>query len=169
MATSELFSGLHAWFLFLTSSWRSRALKRLRHAWGKEGDKDRWLVSWLFELTRNARDDVVDEATWSDLELDRVFTSVDTTISRVGSQYLYRKFRTFAADPSQLGAEYSTYRALREDAATREQIQLCLLGLQSDTDAFICSRLFGPEPAKLRFAPLIFLASAASLSSRDLP
>jgi MutS-like protein len=162
MITSERLSALRTWLVFLTSSWRSRALESLREAWAREGKKDPWLVSWLFDLTRDPHNEVVDDKTWSDLELDRVFTSVDATVTRVGSQYLYRKFRTFAASPSQLDAEYSTYRALREDANVREQIQLCLLGLQSDTDALICNRLFGPLPEKLRFAPLIFLAAAAS-------
>ena len=162
MITTEHLSGLRTSLLFLMSSWRDRALKRLRQAWGKEGEKDPWIVTSLFDRTRGPSHEVVDDKTWSDLELDRVFTSVDSTVSQIGSQYLYRRFRTFVADASQLDVEYSTYCALREDAAVREQIQLGLLGLQSDTDALICDKLFGPPPEKLRFAPLIFLASTAS-------
>jgi len=165
MITAEILSGLRAILQLFTFSWRSRALKRLRQAWGKEGTKDPWLVSSLFDLTRNEGGaDVVDDKTWVDLELDRLFLSADSTLTRVGSQYLYRQFRTFNADPSRLEAAYSTCSALREDAATREQIQLDLRGLQADTDALICDRLFGPPPDEPRFVPLIFLASGVSVA-----
>ena len=164
MIPSEFLSGLRTALLSLLSF--DRALKRLRQAWGKEGEKEPWLGSWFFDLTRSELEPgVVDDKTWTDLELDRVFTSVDSTLTRVGSQYLYRKFRTFVADRAQLDADYATCSALREDAASREQIQLALLGLQTDSDAFICGRLFGPEPEPMRFVPLIFGAAAATVIS----
>src|SRR6186713_2677831 len=87
MITAEILSGLRAILQLFTFSWRSRALKRLRQAWGKEGTKDPWLVSSLFDLTRNEGGaDVVDDKTWVDLELDRLFLSADSTLTRVGSQ-----------------------------------------------------------------------------------
>jgi ABC-type hemin transport system ATPase subunit len=164
MIVSDLLSGLRDSLLLFISASGGRALRRLRQAWGKEGAKDPWLVTWLFDLTRDRFAEVIDDKTWVDLELDRVFTCADCAITPLGSQFLYRKFRTPVADTSQLDAEYATCCALREDAAAREQIQLKLLGLSADSNAHICGILFGQEPEKLRFAPLILLASAVSLA-----
>jgi hypothetical protein len=163
MRALELLSGLRASLFMVTASVRNRALNRIREAWGQEGTKDAWLVTSLFDLTRqNDAADVVDDETWSDLELDRTFTSVDSTLTRVGSQYLYRKFRTFVADRAQLESDYAACVTLRENAGLREQIQLALLSLSADSDALICDRLFGKPPETPRIAPLIFVAAAAS-------
>lgn len=34
--------------------------------------------------------DIVDERTWNDLELDSIFSYIDRTLTKTGEQYLYR-------------------------------------------------------------------------------
>lgn len=49
---------------------------------------------------RSARsDDALDDRTWSDLDMDAVFATVDHTESGVGQQMLYARMRAGDADP----------------------------------------------------------------------
>lgn len=75
---------------------RRRMLRELRVRWGKPGTNDCWLANRYFELTRRsdgARE--VDDRTWNDLEFPRIFSKLDSTLTRVGSQCLYWRLRTY--------------------------------------------------------------------------
>jgi hypothetical protein len=119
-------------------------------------------VTRLFDLTRNATADAVDDRTWLDLEFERLFSSVDSTLTRLGSQCLYRKLRIYRDDPSELKNHYAGYQALRQDTALREKLQMALWPLRSD-EAPTCEILFGQPPVSPRSAALVLLMSAASL------
>src|SRR5579862_3800655 len=74
---------------------RSRRLARLRKLWGAVGDADSWLASRFFDLCPGGGAGAVDDRTWGDLELPAVFRQLDTTVTRLGSQCLYRQLRTY--------------------------------------------------------------------------
>ena len=57
---------------------KHRPLDQIRASWGREGSKEPWLSTKLFDLTRNAAADPVDDRTWMDLEFERLFSSVDS-------------------------------------------------------------------------------------------
>jgi hypothetical protein len=64
------------------------------------------LAQQLFDLTRNATADSVDDRTWIDLEFERLFSSVDSTLTSSGSQCLYHKLRIYRDDPGELENDY---------------------------------------------------------------
>jgi hypothetical protein len=142
---------------------KARPVTQIRASWGREGCKDPWLSTKLFDLTRSAATASVDDRTWSDLEFARLFSSVDSTLTRLGSQCLYQKLRIYRDDPGDLERSYTAYQVLRKDATLREQLQLSLWPLRGDSDALICESLFGNPPAHSRFAGLLLAMSAASL------
>jgi hypothetical protein len=156
------FQLIETWFRFRLAR-KHRPIDQIRSNWGHEGSKDPWLPTKLFDLTRNEATDSVDDATWIDLEFERLFSSVDSTLTRLGSQCLYHKLRIYRDDPGALEKDYAAYQVLRRDTALREQLQLSLWPLRSDSDALTCESLFG----KLTFNPssskLILLMSGASL------
>ncbi len=143
--------------------WKHRPIDQIRERWGKEGRKDSWLSTKLFDLTRNAAAEAVDDGTWRDLEFERLFSSADSTLTRLGSQCLYRKLRVYRADPGELEKEYAAYQVLRRETALREQFQLSLWPLRSDTDAHTCESLFGEPSANPRFTGLVLSMSVVSL------
>jgi hypothetical protein len=145
-------------------AWKHRPINQIRASWGREESKEPWLSTRLFDLTRNAVADSVDDRTWTDLEFERLFSSVDSTLTRLGSQCLYRKLRIYRDNPGELEKDYTAYQVLRRDTALREQLQLRLWPLRSDSEAFICESLFGEPPAKPRSAGLVLSMSVASLS-----
>lgn len=142
---------------------RQRRLERLRAHWGKAGNGDGWLAGRYFELTRTH--DVrreVDDRTWNDLEFPRIFALMDTTLTRPGSQCLYRQLRSYV-DANRLGRQYGTFEALRKDRDLRERIQLALARLGDDAAALMADDLFGPPATEIRYRPLLLAWSLASL------
>jgi hypothetical protein len=153
---------IQTWFRIRLAG-RQRPIDQIRASWGQEGTKDPWLCTKLFDLTRNAAADSVDDRTWIDLEFERLFSSVDSTLTRLGSQCLYHKLRTYRDDPRELENDYATYQVLRRDTALREQLQLSLWPLRSDSEALTCENLFGELPANSHSTGLVLLMSVASL------
>jgi hypothetical protein len=141
---------------------KQRPIDQIRASWGREEFKDPWLSTKLFDLRRSTAVDSVDDRTWIDLEFERLFSSVDSTLTRLGSQCLYHKLRIYRDDPGELENDYAAYQVLRRDTALREKLQLSLWPLRSD-EAPTCETLFGQLPANQRFAGLILLMSLASL------
>jgi MutS domain V len=153
---------IQTWFRFRLD-WKHRPIDQIRASWGQEGSKHPWLSTKLFDLTRNAASDSVDDRTWIDLEFERLFSSVDSTLTRLGSQCLYHKLRIYRDDPGELERDYTVYQVLRRDTALREQLQLSLWPLRSDSEALTCESLFGELPANPRSTGLVLLMSVASL------
>ena len=141
---------------------KHRPIDQIRTSWGREGSKDPWLSTKLFDLTRNAAADSVDDRTWIDLEFERLFSSVDSTLTRLGSQCLYHKLRIYRDDRGELENDYAAYQVLSQDTALREQLQLSLWPLRSD-EARTCESLFGQPPANPRSTGLVLLMSALSV------
>lgn len=146
---------------------RRLALARLRARWGKPGAKDGWLASRYFELSHDeSASDFVDDRTWLDLEFPKIFSDLDSTLTPVGGQTLYRMMRHYVADDGELADRYRACEAFRSDAAVREAIQLGLGALEGDTNANIADFIFGKPPAKPKFgrlAPLCGVLSAVML------
>jgi hypothetical protein len=156
------FQLVQTWFRFRLD-WKRRPIDQIRASWGQEGSKDPWLATKLFDLTRNTVSTSVDDRTWIDLEFERLFSSVDSTLTRLGSQCLYHKLRIYRDDPGERENDYAVYQMLRRDTALRERLQLSLWPLRSDSEALTCESLFGDLPANPRSTGLVLLMSVASL------
>jgi hypothetical protein len=133
-----------------------KALSDLRARWGSAGDKRGLFVSDYFDLTRDQGDRaVVDDQTWADLEFPEIFSRLDTTVTPIGSQVLFKQMRTLVADSESLKAHYEVCDRLRSDSALRESIQLKMLSMEPDENAFVADLLFGDPPEKMRRQGLI--------------
>jgi hypothetical protein len=155
---------IQSWFQSRLTG-KHRPIDQIRANWGRAGSKDPWLSTRLFDLTRDAAATSVDDRTWIDLEFERLFSTVDSTLTSLGSQCLYHKLRTYQSEQSKLEDNFAAYQVLRQDTALREQLQLSLWPLRSDSEARICETLFGELPANPRSTGLVLLMSAASISA----
>ncbi len=80
-------------------------LKEFRNNWGKEYEKKRnfSLISRYFKaVCNNGRYDYVDDDTWSDLNMDKVFEKLDRCSKLIGSQVLYKILRTYKREKESL-------------------------------------------------------------------
>ncbi len=134
----------------------ARRRMRFRKAWGSVGDGDGWLATRLFDLQRMGNPRALDDKTWRDLEFAAFFHQLDTTVTKPGSQYLYKQLRTSEFEADTLARRYATYRLLLTDARLREALQLALSRLESDSAAYIVELLFGPPPFRLRHPRLLY-------------
>jgi hypothetical protein len=156
------FQMMRTWFLS-GFPWKHRPIDQIRKRWGEEGCKDPWLSTRLFDLTRSAATESVDDRTWADLEFGRSFSSLDSTLTPFGSQCLYKKLRIYRNDPGELEKDYAAYQELRRNAALREQLQLNLWPLRRDSNALTCESLFGELPANPRLPGLVLSMSVGSV------
>ena len=158
---------------------RRRGLKRLRAKWGQlvtPGHKDASSISRYFDLTRNVSDgqvspirrhgrQVVDDKTWTDLELPRIFAELDSTETPLGSQVLFCRLRCYVESPSELAEYYASCEALRIDAPLREEIQLRLANLQDDSNSQLADFIFSENSSGSKYIGLLPWWSLACLAT----
>lgn len=131
-------------------------MAELRARWGKPGDKDGWLASDYFDLVRNREpDDCIDDKTWLDLEYPEIFARMDSTVTPVGSQVLYRQLRTCVDDAAELAKRHALYVRLQSDAGLRDTLQGKLIPLKDEHNARIAHFLFGELPPALKHQGLL--------------
>jgi hypothetical protein len=112
---------------------RQKRLKAIRAAWGRPRpvtplDDERIREAW--EITRNGVDAEreIDARTWDDLDLDRLFSTIDHTHTALGQQQLYRRLRAGMAWDATAEMEALTTRFSNEPSF-REEIALRLRGI----------------------------------------
>jgi hypothetical protein len=134
--------------------WGKELKKRrlVRDIWrGRKGSKqDMDLISSFYRLNP-AGDDLVDEPTWTDLEMDRLFARMNRTITLPGSQFLYRKFRTARSDLKEHDCLHRVINSLKNDRRLRERLQMALLPLRK-LDADLSALFAGAWEKPPRFA-----------------
>lgn len=143
---------------------RRKLLAELRSRWAQPGVRQAWRSSAHFELTRSTGSAVlVDDTTWIDLEFPRIFSTLDTTTTPLGRQYLFTAMRRYVDDPRVLAERYACAQMLRTHPALRESIQLALAPLKDDAHADIADFVFGDPPRAVKYPKLLLLWSACSL------
>lgn len=146
--------------------WPARKMRAaLRAAWGRPGDKHAWLESDYFDLVRERGSaGVVDDRTWLDLEYPRIFRDMDTTLTPIGSQWLFHRLRAYPQGDEDPRSRYATFEILRTQATLRERIQLRLKPLEGDANADIAAFLMDAPPQAMKHRGLIAWWGLASLA-----
>jgi len=143
-----------------------KLLREFRANWGKPGSNDGWLASRYFDLTRsNSAARFVDDKTWIDLEFPKLFQVMNTTVTPMGAQALFKRLRIYDEDTSGLAQLYKGYEALRGNALQREEIQITLARLRVDSNARIADHVFGASLKRPKYSSLIVLQSLLSLGA----
>lgn len=145
---------------------KNRQRKKLREEWinPTRWERDFSSISSLFELTCSDHEHgMVDDKTWADLDMNSIFRKVDTTLTSVGQQYLYRKMRLLEKPIGSLEDDYRVADLLRKDQNAREGLQLCLKMVKEGDASSVTRMLFGSFPIIKLSKMAIVLWSAFSL------
>jgi hypothetical protein len=134
--------------------WGKELKKRrlVRDIWrGKiDNEQDMDLISSLYRLNPSS-DDLVDERTWTDLEMDRLFARMNRTMALPGSQFLYRQCRSSRSDRKEHDHLYDLITSFENDRRLRERLQMALLPLRK-LDADLSALFAGTWEKPPRFA-----------------
>lgn len=147
---------------------KAKILEKIRTAWANPGTgtRDFDLIT-LYHKFKTASEPMhtIDDKTWQDLDMDSIFTDIDTSTSFIGSQYLYHQMRTYNQDKASLDRNFKQYDLLRKDKNLRESIQLILYKLKDKNAAYLPYIFYEAMPTKPRFYILFYLSSALALFS----
>lgn len=147
---------------------RKKLIKVIRENWGKSVTKDRKieLISIYHKLKKEKTDhQYVDDSTWTDLNMDSVFSIMDRNVSAIGSQYLYHILHVYEDDLTALNHRFELYNYFSENQEIREKILLRLYKLHHNNAYYIPNLIFKEIPNRPKFYLLIYLLSFLALLS----
>ncbi len=140
-------------------------IESLRQAWGRDVARERDMATIaLYEEFVAGRSQSVDEQTWQDLGMDQVFAAIDRTTSMPGRQMLYARMRREEVDPVTLSERARQYAAFRQDAKSREEIQLQLSRLDQPGAQFLGPFLVGRSPVVPPLSWIFYILGAIPLA-----
>jgi len=140
---------------------------QLREDWGKEKEKERNFSEiesfYRYSTTKSGDSEIlIDDQTWSDLNMDDLYSRMDRTLTNPGECILYRILRTPLLSDQILKKRNKVIRLFQTNKEIRENVQLGLLrmGKQKGNGitALVCGELPPSTPLKLLFSFLALLA-----------
>ncbi|SEW27624.1 MutS-related protein [[Clostridium] fimetarium] len=114
-------------YIDTTRKTKIRITNMLRNSWGKEPNKDLSYDEFenISHYFRGGESDsnVVDDITWNDLDMDRIFMMMNNTHSSVGREYLYKILRKPEKDSKQLLERHRLAEFFRTHEKERLDVQ----------------------------------------------
>jgi hypothetical protein len=144
---------------------QTRRVAQLRERWGlpKDIDRDLWSIGRFHRLQVevSGTTGTIDDRTWADLDMDRLFDEVDRTESALGREFLYARLRTPQTETLRAAREALTTR-VSDDVATREFAQMAMTRL-ADASAFELAMLTQPGAFNSRPWHIVFPMLAVAM------
>src|ERR1035438_6870905 len=107
--------------------------------------------------------DVVDDRTWSDLEMERVFIRLNKSTTPLGAQHLYAVLRLAQSCPKLLHENVRANHAFVSNPEAGERLRRVDRELGRNESAELAGFLLGQPPAVPSWHRLFYLVSAAAV------
>lgn len=98
----------------------------------KSGEPENIAIYYNLRKEKFSEDELVDEITWNDLEMDNIFEDINTTMSFAGEQILYSELHRLPIDKSGLRGRERMIRFYSSHQKEREDAQLLLTRLKKE-------------------------------------
>jgi DNA mismatch repair ATPase MutS len=143
-----------------------KLVSQLREDWGKEKIKKRNLSEiesfYRYFTVHNNKDIFIDDQTWSDLNMNDLYSKMERTMTNPGECILYNILRVPLLSNTVLKERNEIIRLFQTNKKIREQIQIRLhrMGKQKGNGitALVCEDLPPSTPLKFLFSFLALLA-----------
>jgi DNA mismatch repair ATPase MutS len=152
-----------------------KLLSRLREDWSKEKEKDRDFsqIGSFYRYSTAGSDDIdisIDDQTWSDLNMNDLYSRIDRTLTNPGECILYQIFRTPLLSGEILKKRNEIIRLFQTNKEIREEVQIGLLHMGKQKGNGITALICGELPPSTSFKFFFsFLALLAFLSIIAVP
>lgn len=147
-------------------------LHKLRNSWGitpenKHNSNDLLSIRSYF---LNKKDEMnksffIDDITWNDLGMDKVFARINNTQTSVGEEYLYAMLREIVLSPEDLINRNRIIEFFEKNPADRERIQLIIAKLGKKRFCNISDYIFGNQNGVLQNGIVYRILSMVFISS----
>ncbi|HVY72331.1 MAG TPA: hypothetical protein VHH73_20520 [Verrucomicrobiae bacterium] len=122
------------------------------------------LIDYQARLEKaGALSDPVDDRTWGDLEMEKVFQRLDHCVTPMGAQHLYSMLRDYQRDEARLAANAKAWRVLQASPGTVAALRAALEHLNSRQGAALGDFLLASPHAAPRGYRWFYLVSVLSL------
>ena len=158
--------------LILIDTYRSNAkIKRMaRESWGKP-PVTRFRVDrlesvetyWEEKKLRLGHGRYIDDITWNDLDMNLIFTQLNSTFSSVGAEYMYARLHELCFDQAELQAFDELVGALDTHEVEREQIAFRLGKLGKNDFNGVSDFIFAPSDKRLSNMWMYFVLGSLPL------
>ena len=150
---------------------KKKKLELIRKAWGKQLERFRNMD--LISIYHNDVESIcqaeyVDDRTWSDLNLNTLFSIIDRNSSFIGQQYTYHLLRTYEKDEEILKKRFEQIELFKKNEPLREKIQLFLLSLQETNTYFIPDIILNDDIPFFKYYKLLYLMVGLTIISGAL-
>jgi len=144
-----------------------KLLCQLREDWGKEKEKDRDFseIESFYRYSTRSHDDKdfsLDEQSWSDMDMDELYSKIERTMTNPGECILYNILRTPLLSDEELKKRNAIIKLFQTNREIREKIQkgLSRMGKQKGNGitTLVYEELPPSSPVKFLFSFLALLA-----------
>lgn len=152
-----------------------KLLCQIREEWGKEKVKNRNFSEietfYRYSTSQHDNNDIfLDDQTWSDLNMNDLYSKIERTMTNPGECILYNILRTPLLSDKILKKRKEIIRLFQTNKEIREHIQIRLLGMGKQKGNGVTALLCGELPPSTAFKYLFsFLALLALISIIAVP
>ncbi len=139
--------------------------------WGKHPNKKQYYDSldiFYRYVHPDPSDDIIDDTTWSDLNMDKIYAEIDRTYTAQGEYALYDILKSPLTDASLLNERLRKIKYFENNQKHRETILFELLKLKNKDIYNSAEILWGELPKKVKsryFFDIMYLLAVCSLLS----
>ncbi len=150
----------------MTNRKRIRALKNQFGSPPQDPSFDSESVRAFHRVFRPENDLMIDDTTWNDLEMDRVFERLNICCSSVGEEYLYALLHQPEFESEKLLARERLIQYFKDNSNSRFGVQLALLNIGKERSNGLAQLLSASASARnIRPSALYWLLAAMPLLS----
>jgi len=133
---------------------------QLLSSFGKPPDKVEYELESIKKYSLYKKAHIIDELwiddiTWNDLNMDKVFRRINVCLTSIGEEYLYNCLHELQSEPSRLLEREKIIGFFTENSEVRLTVQLCLAKMGKVKNNGLASLISNPD-IKLFSHPLIF-------------
>lgn len=143
---------------------KKKILYEIQEEWGNSIYKERdfGLISTYHNLVKKNLSNFVNETTWSDLNMNELFSIMDRTATPIGSQYLFHILHKYDS-PGKLKGRSQRIQNFIQNQNLRENILLILKKLDRKKSFYIANLLYSKLPDRPNFYYVFYFLSALAI------